>query len=652
MDFENFLSDESISLEMKEKISFLINNISTLEIQLSFFDSVLNQIEDFILITSLNGEIEFANEKAKKLYGKSTSELLGNSCFIIKTHEGYPTFKEIVEKVLTEKSFQQIIPIEVDLEDSNATCYLSLKVMGALDKENQLISLFWYGRDITKFVEKEIEVIESENFLNRLVANIPGAVYRCLNDENWTMHYISDGCEKLFEYKPEELVNNKIIAFNQLIRKDYREKVWEKWQEEMKIKSNIEYEYPIITKSGEERWILDRSQIIRNDDEEIEFIEGIMLDITEKKKYEKKIIETQKMDSIGYLTAGIAHDFNNMLTGILGMTEFLLTDETDAEKRNDLNGILNTALRAKDLTNKLLGCARKGKNVSKAVNLNQIISEMVDILARTISSKIRIETKLQQDIFTIDGDPSQLNQVFMNLCTNAIEAMPNGGILRIETKNELKDGSSYVVVSVGDTGIGMSEHVQEHLFEPFFTTKNDPNRKGTGLGLPTVYGIVNNHGGTIDYETSIGKGTIFKITFKAGTLKEEKSEVLKIKMNLQAKKILVAEDEEVIQKLIAKMLDSMNISCIITQNGEEAIQRFKNEKDNIKGVILDLKMPVMDGKTAFYELKKIDPNVKVLISTGYGENEEVQELLSAGAIGLLAKPFRRDELLTAINSFK
>jgi signal transduction histidine kinase len=208
-----------------------------------------------------------------------------------------------------------------------------------------------------------------------------------------------------------------------------------------------------------------------------------------------------------------------MLAGIIGLSEMLELDEQNSEIAKDLKMITTTAWRAKDLSQKLLAFARKGKNINKAVNMNEVINEVIELLKRTINMNIHIISNTQPDLFTIDADPTQMNQVLMNLSMNAIEAMPNGGILTIETRNLQKNVPSqsgedierFVEISVSDTGIGIPEEVQKHLFEPFFTTKNDPKKEGTGLGLAMVYGIVKNHGGTIDYKTEGGKGTTFII---------------------------------------------------------------------------------------------------------------------------------------------
>jgi two-component system cell cycle sensor histidine kinase/response regulator CckA len=244
-----------------------------------------------------------------------------------------------------------------------------------------------------------------------------------------------------------------------------------------------------------------------------------------------------------------------------------------------------------------------------------------------------------------------MHQILMNLCINAVEAMPNGGILTIETKNEVLDGEDKVVLTVKDTGVGMTQEVQEHLFEPFFTTKKEENKKGTGLGLAVVYGIVKNHGGWIDYDTELGRGTTFRVVFNRGILKLSETHENHCEQRIHQTKILIVEDEEIIQKVLIKLLNSMNIPCICAQNGQIALDIYSKEKETIKGVILDLKMPVMDGKTTFFELKKMNPNVKVVVSTGFGENEEAQELMNAGAVGILAKPYRKEELKNALSYF-
>ncbi len=277
VDIDAILNDSGVPLEIKEKLSFLNNNTMNLENQLNFLQHILNELDDFIVITDLAGNIEFANSMARTFYGDLNGNFIGSPCFLLKTMEGYPTFKEIFDIAIAEGFFQQVIPVESRSEKNEEKYhYLSLKVSLTADQEGKNISLFWSGRDVCKSVKMEMEVIQSENYLNRLIANIPGVVYRCDYDQNWTMRYISEGAQRLFGYTPEDLIDNKKISFSELIREDYRQIVWEKWQEDMKKQVSVEFEYPIITASGEERWILDRSQKIEDENGNIESIEGIM----------------------------------------------------------------------------------------------------------------------------------------------------------------------------------------------------------------------------------------------------------------------------------------------------------------------------------------------------------------------------------------
>ncbi|MFN3396376.1 MAG: ATP-binding protein [Thermodesulfovibrionales bacterium] len=380
----------------------------------------------------------------------------------------------------------------------------------------------------------------------------------------------------------------------------------------------------------------------------------------EKERIREHLLQAQKMEAIGTLAGGIAHDFNNMLQGILGYASLLKLkiSETDPIYR-PLDVIERTAERAAELTRQLLGYARKGKFLVETLNLNNLVGEVMKIITRTFDRAIEIKTRLSDDIWSIEGDKSQIENVILNLCVNARDAMPTGGILTIETYNkEVLEGEfpfswaipgRYAVIKVTDTGTGMDEEVKKHIFEPFFTTKGIG--KGTGMGLAMVYGVVKNHNGFITVDSEPGKGSIFTIYLPASETKtEEKMEEIRTPVTGTGT-ILIIDDEEAIRNLLSDSLSGLGYNTIEASNGREAINFYLSNKDKIDLVILDLIMPVMGGEETLIRLKEINPNVKLLIAIGYGVSETLKDVLrDKGINGFINKPFNIAEISEMIKT--
>lgn len=366
----------------------------------------------------------------------------------------------------------------------------------------------------------------------------------------------------------------------------------------------------------------------------------------EKKKVQEQLFQAQKLEAIGTLAGGIAHDFNNMLQGILGYASLLKLKlkETD-EMYKPVDIIEKTAERAAGLTRQLLGFARKGKYFVEVLNPNDLINSVLNLITRTFDRAIKIEANLSSDIGLIEGDKSQLENAIMNICINAKDAMPSGGLLKIETfnriitdyKEEIIPGN-YVVISISDTGIGMDEDTMNHIFEPFFTTK-EPG-KGTGMGLSMVYGVVKNHNGFITVESKKGKGTTFMIYLPKykRDVEEKKDNKDKGSPSYGEGTIFIIDDEKVIRDLFKTVLTDLGYKVLEASDGKEALEIYKANKSSIDLIILDLIMPEMNGKETLLRLKEINPDVKVLISTGYGDDNIVKDLRYKNVLGFVYKP--------------
>jgi CheY-like chemotaxis protein len=324
----------------------------------------------------------------------------------------------------------------------------------------------------------------------------------------------------------------------------------------------------------------------------------------------------------------------------------LLDVASEDENFKYLKKIENIVKSGSKLTGQLLGYARKGKYEIKPLFLNLLIKETSEIFGRT-RKEITIHRSFAEDLFLIDADQGQIEQVLLNLYVNAWQAMPNGGDLFLETKNTTHETikgefyqphqGKYVMLVIADSGIGMDEQTRKRIFDPFFTTK-EINR-GTGLGLASVYGIVKNHGGYIDVESEKGKGTTFRIFFPASEkeLKEEKKTYEDILIGKET--VLLVDDEDMIVDVGVQILKILGYKVLVGRNGKEALEIYKMNREDINLIILDMIMPNMGGVETFDKIKEIDPDVKILLSSGYSVDGQAMTLLNKGCNGFIQKPF-------------
>ena len=384
----------------------------------------------------------------------------------------------------------------------------------------------------------------------------------------------------------------------------------------------------------------------------------ILNDLSERKRMEAQFLQAQKMEAIGTLAGGIAHDFNNLLMVIQGNASLMLLNVDPSHPHHEmLTSIVKQVQSGSKLTNQLLGYARKGRYEVKPIQVNQLVEETSKAFGR-IRKEITIHRELANDLFPIEGDLGQIEQVLMNLFVNAADAMPQGGDIFLKTINipygdirgklyNPKPGD-YVLLTVTDTGMGMDPKTLDRIFEPFFTTKE--LGRGTGLGLASVYGIIKGHGGYVDVESEEGRGTTFKIYLPASNREIQKTIEVPDHIIKGTGTILLVDDEEMVLEVGERFLKVMGYQVLTAREGREAIEVYQKHRDTIDLVLLDIIMPNMKGGEVFDRLKEINPEVKVLLSSGYSIDDEASQILERGGSGFIQKPFDMNQLSQSIRA--
>ena len=381
----------------------------------------------------------------------------------------------------------------------------------------------------------------------------------------------------------------------------------------------------------------------------------------EKERLETQLRQSKKMEAIGTLAGGVAHDFNNLLQAINGYTQLMLLDRSkDDPDYSNLMAIQKTGDRAAQLVRQLLQFSRRGDSERKFVNLNTAVEHARRILERTIPKMIDIQLLLGRGLWSVKADPVQMEQILLNLGTNAADAMPDGGRLTFETENVVLDmvnaqtlvgaePGQYVMISVTDTGIGMDKETLGHIFEPFYTTKDIG--KGTGLGLASVYGIVKSHDGYITCRSEPGYGAVFTMYFPATetrAVQEESPPETPVEGGIET--LLLVDDENHVREFASRALERFGYTVLTACNGEEALKVYSERNVPIHLVILDIGMPGMGGYRCLNELLEIDPSAKILIASGYSVDGQVRKALDSGARGFVPKPYEIQTILNKVRA--
>ncbi|HDS03424.1 MAG TPA: PAS domain S-box protein [Firmicutes bacterium] len=511
------------------------------------------------------------------------------------------------------------------------------------------------GRDISKRKIAENALKQREADLRIILNSIGDAVIAVDADGN--VKEINPVAENLLESSGDALTGKTVDDILHLINEDGKlcsmtplEVYFSGKQEKCRQGTCI-----FQKKDGSQRRVSRSAAPIRNEGGELQGAVIVLRDVTEQFILEQQLRQSQKLDSIGLLAGGVAHDFNNMLAGIMGAADLIsMKLGKNNDLKNNVKMIIETAKRASELTQRLLDFSRKGKVVSTPVDLHRIISDAVEILERSLDRRIEIKKEFKALFSTVIGDPGQLQNAFLNLGINARDALPERGIIYFNTSDtffdeafcrqssfDLKPGP-YVRIEVRDNGKGIPADIADHIFEPFFTTKEVG--RGTGLGLPAVYGSVKDHGGMIEFESEPGQGTAFRIYLPAESEKVKKKHDKRQDLSVRDKTVLIIEDDHVVRTIAGVILSELGYTVLQAEEGDQGLRLYQQNPESIDIVLLDMVMPKMSGREVFDALRKIDPRVKVVFSSGFSHDRGFHELIAKGARGFIQKPYRQHEL--------
>ncbi|MBU1344784.1 MAG: PAS domain S-box protein [Proteobacteria bacterium] len=592
-----------------------------------------------------------ANDKLCNMIGYSEAELVGQSSRML-----YPTDEDF-EFVGREK-YKQVKEkgtgtVETRWQHKNGSIIDIILSSTPINQEDWSEGVTFTALDITERKQMELALKKSEERYRKYFEEIlsgafitapTGELLEC-NQEFVRIFGFSSKQEAIG--KPVTLLYKNVSKRDEFIGRI------------MKNKGVKHFESQMVKKDGSIIYIIENAVGVFDQDGNLKKIRGYLVDVTDSKNMEAQLRQAQKMEAIGTLVGGISHDFNNLLQAINGYAELIsMNKKKEDPDYLNLQALHHAAKRAGDLVRQLLVFSREAPTKKQHLEINKEVAQAKNLLEKTIPKMITIKMKLFDKIWPVHADPLQIEQVILNLGSNAADAMPDGGQITIETNNlKVKPGGgngtigippgNYVLLSIRDTGHGMDKATMEKIFDPFFTTKKIG--KGTGLGLSSVYGIVTHHKGKIICHSREGEGTVFKLylpAFEQHFIKKEETALPEMKKGNET--ILLVDDEAAILDFASKAFGLLGYTCIEAVDGEDALEKYSKNPLKIDLILLDLSMPGMGGYKCLEKLMAAHPQPKVVIASGYSADTTIKDCLALGAADYIRKPYQLAELSNLI----
>lgn len=662
------IKDSSYIFCMDVDITELVKTQDKLKESEQKYRTIIEFAHEGIWVVDEEFKTVFVNQKMADILGFSPEEMIGKSTLGFIPPEEYPDVQyQRAERLKGHPGQYERTLICAD--KSKRTFLVNASpIYDASNKFKGAIGLF---SDITQ--RKELEnMLKREHDKLQEFLNLSPSLFILL-DKDGNIQYLNNTAYAILKCDNSVIGKNWFSTFVKSSQRDALQKHFKEIINEQ-TDSDLEDVVYVTNTQNEERVIILRHAFLYGVDETINGLICSGMDITDKIQEEKerrameeKIRQTQRLESIGILAGGMAHDFNNLLVGIIGNADLALMETpTDSPANYYLKEIIRISKELTHLSQQLLAYAGKGKTFVKPISLTELIKNIETLIILSVPKKIAVKFDLDENLPLINADPAHLQQLIINLVLNAAEAIGDkSGVITIVTKHmhcdmkywqttyfgeNCKEGT-YIYLEIIDTGSGISKDVKDRMFEPFFTTKFI----GRGLGLSAVAGIVRAHNGAIKVYTELGKGTSFKIFFPAlgeTTLRPKTIDFKQAELEQETKQkhILVVDDEKLVRDTVKSMLEIGGLHVLLASNGEEAIKIYTENKDQIALILLDMTMPIMDGEETFRELRRINPEVKVLLSSGYNEKDILERFIGKGLTGFIQKPFVLSTLLETIKN--
>lgn len=612
--------------------------------------TVFDTIPHALFVKDREGRYVIVNQAAVEAYGLGDKEYIGLLPEEVPslTADSTEMISEIDQEVLRTGKRFEAEGLQVSLPEGEERILHIIKLPFQND-EGEIEGLVSISQDITERKKGERALKESEGRFRSIVRNLPNGFN--MKDPQGRLQIVNQRLEEWFGLSNKEILGRKAKEVFPAVGQDAFEAME---QEVLKGRIVREEEFTVPFADGENHAVIMTKFPLVDEDDGIIGVGTITTDVTAQRHAEKSLRQAQRLEALGTLAGGIAHDLNNILFPIIGYSEVLLKQfPMETQAQSFLNIISSSALRAKDLVSQILLFSRSGEGRMDLCHIKPVAQEVVKLIRSTLPTSIEIKHTIARDLELVNADPSQIHQVMMNLCINAGQAMPDGGILTLTLENtDLKNKRDYlgeelngphIRIGCRDTGMGMDEKTMGRIFEPFFTTKGTGH--GTGLGLATVFGIVQQHGGGMDVSSTPGKGTLFEIFLPVIQAELESLTDKPEPLPRGTESILFVDDEETITGFAKMVLEDQGFRVTPSTHSLEALKIFQAEPERFDLVVSDYTMPVMTGDKLAYEIKKIRADIPIVLSTGNRESLNLDNARSLGIAEVIYKPIGADELV-------
>jgi hypothetical protein len=630
----------------------LLSEMGTEPLEEGALVELLDAAPDGILLVGADGLIGFVNEAAQQLFGYTQEELIGATIETLvppRYHARHGANRESYSAQPRRRPMGLGMQLQgVRKDGSEFPVEISLAPLHR-HGETQTISIIRDATEQRVLQEERLRYARSQA-VEEIVAGLEAIVWEAAGADRESLIYVGGRDAALLGFSREQWMTRGF--WRSAVHPDDRVAALA-FADSARERDTFELEYRLIDSGGRTHKVRDIVSVTRDGDGTVERTRGVIVDITDQRELESRLAEAQKLQAVGQLAGGIAHDFNNLLTIASGYARRLRTRDDLTVAHDDLDQIVTATDRAAELTRQLLAFARRGQGAPDLLDPGETARALEPMLRRLIDADIVFDFRVAQRVPRVLMDRTELEQVLMNLILNASDAMRDGGTLTVacealavsdtEAQAHGLGGGDYVCISVSDTGAGIPASIRDRIFEPFFTTKHE---KGTGMGLATVYGVVDQAGGWIDLESTVGKGTIFRILLPAAGGRD----VVEREPEPSGRAtVLLVEDESALRQLVVTILEEEGYTVLQAGNGLDAIALAESHSGPLDLLITDVVMPRLSGPELAQRLRDMRPGLDVLFMSGYNDSRLVSRGVEESSVNLLVKPFRPDQLVARVN---